>query len=192
MTWHTHYANGQGRRHWPNCELVAFVAGKRFTRVLEAGSGVGGNLRLWDVSTYVVGLDGYLPILREARANVARGAMVGGDVRALPFREASFDLVIDCLTSQHVPWLDHAPLYREYRRVLQTGGWLWIQHLDDETEGERRLFPTVTDFCLPKDVALFKVVKRAGFARPTVRGLMRIYPYGQAVASYSIIEAEAA
>jgi SAM-dependent methyltransferase len=200
--WAPHYSTKSGFRQWPSEELAGFISGRTFHLVLECGTANGRNLRLWNEDTYAVGLDAYLPVLSKARAFVTRGALVGGDVTRLPFRDGAFDLCVDCMTSQHLPWAEHAALYTEYRRVLKPGGSLWLYHLDCKTVSTRgewqggsdwaglALFPDVDFFCLPIPTQLADVVEAAGFRMPTVRGLAREYPDGQ-VAHYSIIEAEA-
>ena len=49
----------------------------------------------------------------------ARSTAVEGDVTALPFDDASFDLVVSSLSAHH--WSDAAAGFREIRRVLRPG-----------------------------------------------------------------------
>jgi ubiquinone/menaquinone biosynthesis C-methylase UbiE len=49
----------------------------------------------------------------------ARSTAVEGDVTALPFDDASFDLVVSSLSAHH--WPDAAAGFREIRRVLRPG-----------------------------------------------------------------------
>ena len=49
----------------------------------------------------------------------ARSTAVEGDVAALPFNDASFDLVVSSLSAHH--WPDAAAGFREIRRVLRPG-----------------------------------------------------------------------
>jgi SAM-dependent methyltransferase len=213
MDWTTHYATGAGFRWWPCEELVRWVGDRRFGSVLEAGCGNGANLWfLAEHADHVLGIDACAEATKAAAeyAQRRRGkrnvSVLREDLtRALPGLASagqSFDLVIDCMTSQHLPWAEHEALYREYRRVLKPGGWLWLCHLDCKTvsaHGEWQgasdwaglaLFPDVGFFCLPVPTQLGDVVEAAGFPTPTVRGLSREYQDGQ-LAHYSIIEAEA-
>ena len=201
--WGAHFDMAQGRRDWPNEELVRFCAGlgREFgsgSRVLDAGCGDGSNLRLLvESGADVVGIDGCYDAIWWAKRMEA-DALILGDVRRLPFLDGTFDLVVDCMVSQHLSWAEHAPLYAEYRRVLRPGGRLWIYHLDSDTKSRRLgvrgngdverlgLFPMVRGFCLPPWWMLSVLCRKIGFD-VVRRGLRRIYPDGQ-VASYTIIE----
>jgi SAM-dependent methyltransferase len=101
----------------------------RGRRVLEVGCGRGVALpalarRLRP--SRLAGLDVDRSLLREARERLERtGAaheveLVHGDVRALPFPDASFDLVIDFGTCYHVARRTRA--LGEIARVLADGG----------------------------------------------------------------------
>lgn len=204
MDWAKHYATAKGFRWWPNEELVRWVGDQHFGRVLEAGCGNGANL--WFLSEHaelVVGVDREPMAVRAAKHYVATRVMhraievYEGEVRALPFTGGTFDLLIDSQVSQHLPWLEHGPAYREYARVLGSNGWFWLCHADDGMDAEAmreppwdwnvvRLFPSVELFCLPTPEALTKMVRDAGFASVERRRLARTYPDGQ-VASYTIL-----
>lgn len=200
---------GKGYRWWPNEELVRWVGDRRFGTVLEAGCGAGGNM--WFLREHaddLYGIDTCEQALLAAtdyldRRGAADVTLLTRDVRQTGLPDAHFDLVVDCMTSQHMPWVDHPALYAEHRRVLKPGGFLWLYHLDSRTASMRgmfkdgfdwdglALFPDVGFFCLPIPTQLSDVVETAGFRMPIVRGLAREYPGGQC-AHYSIIEAEAA
>lgn len=215
--WDAHYAGGGGRRFWPAEELVRSVREHRvkFDRALEVGCGVGANLWfLADEASLtggsVVGVDIHLPVLKDARAycgHRTRGyssavMFAGADARRLPFPDGTFDVVVDCLTSQHLPWAMHGAVYAEYRRVLRPGGLLWLMHLTRGTESVRgrtlgafdwdglALFPSVEFFCLPGGQLLQSLVDWAGFTGVTLRRQRRIYEDGQ-VADYAIVEGRA-
>jgi SAM-dependent methyltransferase len=68
------------------------------------------------------GVDVSLDIVQAARRVLAahRPAFVGGDVRALPIRDASVDLVYSMGTIEHFP--EYAAAVREIFRVLKPGG----------------------------------------------------------------------
>lgn len=100
-------------------------------RALDAGCGTGNFLlplarRLIPRGAEVVGLDlaeGTLGVARErAQAEGLPITFMIGDVEALPFDDASFDLVLANYMLYHVPDLDHA--IAELRRVLRPGGTL--------------------------------------------------------------------
>jgi 2-polyprenyl-3-methyl-5-hydroxy-6-metoxy-1,4-benzoquinol methylase len=52
---------------------------------------------------------------------------VVGDGRALPFQDASFDVVHSYSVLQHLPKADVRAVVREVRRVLRPGGLAWIE-----------------------------------------------------------------
>lgn len=204
--WDKHYETGAGYRSWPNDELVRFLSGQRPGHWLEVGCGGGGNLRgMIEKATSITGIDLHNGALGHARDMLSRSdspapvTLSTGNAFEVPFHDGSFDGVVDCMVSQHVPWARHIEFYAEMARVLKPGGWLWVYHLDDMTQPSFReslggydvsmlsLFPAVPFFCLPEREALRSAVKYAGF-ETTVRGLKREYPDGQ-VASYTIVEA---
>ena len=224
--WAAHYATPAGYRTWPCEELVRFCGSRGFRlgdRVLEVGCGNGANL--WFLANYVdvVGIDMLQPVLREAASYCAyRGCGIGtadswpghrvwnmdvsltaADAGRLPFAAGAFDGVVDCMVSQHMPWMAHERVYAGYRRVLKPGGWLWLYHLDNLTVTHRglqsdvydwgalALFPSVRLFCLPPSWALRGACEDAGFVRRSVRGLAVEYENGS-VAHYTSIAAEAA
>ena len=94
--------------------------------VLDAGCGTGGNsahLRTYgtvtgvDVSTEALSLAGERPGLRLACASV----------EALPFADASFDLVLSNDVLCHLGVANDRAAVREFTRVLRPGGVLFLQ-----------------------------------------------------------------
>jgi SAM-dependent methyltransferase len=123
-------------------QLAELVQIERHDRVLDAGSGIGGTARfLADrYGCRVTAID-----LTAEYCDTARwlNGLVGlddrisvheGDVTALPFARASFDVVM----SQHVQMnvADKARLYGEARRVLTTGGRLAIWDVTAGADGQ--------------------------------------------------------
>lgn len=109
-------------------ELAQLVGLGRGARVLDAGSGLGGPARFL-AETYgceVVGVDltpAFITIAQTLTARTGSQEKVSfqvGDLTALPFADAEFDVV----WTQHVVMNihDRAALYREVRRVLKSGG----------------------------------------------------------------------
>jgi SAM-dependent methyltransferase len=91
-------------------------------RVLDAGCGSGRIFRydLGPVAAQIVGVD-ITPQLRE-NPNIHRPLL--GDVRALPLRDASFDVVLTSHVVEHLPRPEAA--FREMARVLRPGGRLLV------------------------------------------------------------------
>lgn len=212
--WRDHYATGAGCRWWPNEELVRALSQREASRVLEVGCGNGANLRfLREAVDKVVGVDFCLDPMRTAQKYVNHTVpgelrtgtvrFAAADVRHLPFASASFDGVVDVMTSQHLPWTERASLYAEYRRVLRPGGWLFLYHLGEGTatgEAPRvpgqpfmvdgpALFPTAGPTACPPGWALRDVVERAGLRVTSARWLQRSYDGGR-TAVYHVMEGE--
>lgn len=99
--------------------------------VLDVGTGPGrflvelGRLR---PDLRLTGLDVASDMVEAARRNLAefgdRATAVLGDVAALPFEDATFDLVISSLSLHH--WAEPTAGGREVMRVLRPGGQLRI------------------------------------------------------------------
>ncbi|MBF0153221.1 MAG: class I SAM-dependent methyltransferase [Magnetococcales bacterium] len=93
-------------------------------RLLDLGCGSGVVMRCARPHfRFVAGLDLAVEIVRLARVE---GSVVCGEAAALPFREASLDVVVCFAALHHV--LDHAPLVREVYRVLKPGGVFHSDH----------------------------------------------------------------
>jgi ubiquinone/menaquinone biosynthesis C-methylase UbiE len=114
---------------WPAEEVVRAIAriGRPGLRVLEVGCGAGAQLwYLAHEGHAPVGLDFAPAALGLAAARVADEGitvpLVRGDARALPFADASYDVVLDVETFAHVPPGGVEPAWREAARVLEPGG----------------------------------------------------------------------
>jgi SAM-dependent methyltransferase len=220
--WETHYATPAGFRYWPSEELIRTLASwPARPRVLEVGCGNGANLwALAEAAGEVVAVDGSARALDAAtqlchdRAVADRVRFIHAEARVAleAFEDATFDAIVDCLFSQHLPWHAHDRLYRSYARVLRPGGRLFLQHLDDWTTIEHRaptarcasavsrrdatpydwpaipLFPAAGLVCLPPPPTLLDALAHAGLPVTTSRGLAREYESGE-VAHYTIADA---
>ena len=94
--------------------------------LLEVGCATG---RLLEIAAArgasVVGLDAAAGLLEIARRRVPHAELHVGDVQALPYREATFDVVVGCNVFQ---FADDVPLaFGEAARVLKPGGRLAVQ-----------------------------------------------------------------
>lgn len=111
-----------------------FVRGRG--RTLELGSGTGRLLiPLARTGARLVGVDYSSAMLERARVRLGRApkarrpGLVRGDIRALPFRDASFERVfapygvLQSLTSDE----DFSASLRESRRLLKPGGWFGFE-----------------------------------------------------------------
>jgi SAM-dependent methyltransferase len=121
-------------------------------RVLEVGAGPGrlaATLATLAPGVRVTGVD-IAPDMVErasklaARSGVADRVAFGvGDVAALPFGEASFDVVVSTLSAHH--WPDRAGGLAELYRVLRPGGVAWIYDLADWITGFERHGPGIAE-----------------------------------------------
>ena len=124
----------EGNRNWrqEHLELPAMLRAlglPRRGRVMEVGCGRGIALPVlarYLVPDCLVGIDIDATLLSIARKNLQASPMhvdfVLADIRALPFPDSSFDLLIDFGTCFHVAYPDQA--LREIERVLARGGLL--------------------------------------------------------------------
>jgi len=97
-------------------------------RALDAACGTGRHARrLVGLGHTVSGIDLTPEMLERARVNVPEAAFAVGDLRELPFADASFELVVCGLALSHLPSLDGA--VAELGRVLAPGGRLIVSVL---------------------------------------------------------------
>ncbi len=73
---------------------------------------------------YVTGLDIAPRLLEQARSKTSDVEWVEGDAQALPFDDASFDVVSSCFGIMFAP--DHEAVAREIARVSKPGGRLGL------------------------------------------------------------------
>lgn len=107
-------------RHVAEVAVVQLFGGRRPSgRILDAGCGIGMLGRLYP-DLGLVGLDASMPLLR--RATVGYRLLIEGSAEALPFADATFDVVVALNMLHHVIRPDAA--VREFARVLRPGGTL--------------------------------------------------------------------
>lgn len=104
--------------------LVAVAAPRSGERALDLGCGVGHTLRrIAPLVAVAVGADATLEMLRAGRESVVSAPNAGfvqSDATALPFGDATFELVTCRLAAHHFG--DAPSAFREVARVLRPGG----------------------------------------------------------------------
>jgi ubiquinone/menaquinone biosynthesis C-methylase UbiE len=127
------YDSSPHRTKSPDPELAAYLAAREPAQslsLLDIACGTGNQLiadRSLEQDTRLVGIDGSLGMLRQARRKAADIAWVHGDSAALPFATGCFDF-ISCQYAFH-HFGDKAGMIREGLRVLRPGGRLVIYNL---------------------------------------------------------------
>jgi malonyl-CoA O-methyltransferase len=107
--------------------------------LLDVGSGTGSLLaRMGGIlpGAALAGVDLAPGMAGAARERAPEARLAVGDAEALPFRAASFDLVLSTSTLQWLPRLE--PAFAEARRVLTPGGTLGVALFGGETLWELR------------------------------------------------------
>lgn len=175
-------------------ELLSTVSGD----VLEVGAGTGANLAHYPAAVKSLVLAEPDPFMRRRLERAARGrqgvTVMGASLDALPFPDASFDVVVSTLVLCSVR--DVRASLRETSRVLRPRGRLvFLEHVVADLPGRRRwqgrlepLWRRIFGGChLTRDTAA--AIEAAGFAierleredmrkaapvvRPTIRGVAR-------------------
>lgn len=124
-------AEGLRRRVKLFHRLLAELDGGGFTRVLDLGCGGGTYVRALDGDgRVVVGVDYSIPTLRRAiEADLERrGRYLAADAYRLPFRSASFDLILSIGVLQALSAPEQ--LVDEVARLLRAGGVAVIEALN--------------------------------------------------------------
>jgi len=165
------------------CRVMSFGTGSRYRHEVLEKAGLLPNMRLLDVATgtglvareatailgdarRVVGLDPSAGMLSECR-KVAPGLLVQGVGEALPFRDGQFDMLSMGYALRHVPDLDRA--FREYRRVLKSGGRVVIMEIvRPRSPSGVFALRILLKYALP-------LVTRIGTGSPRAQRLMRYY-----------------
>ncbi|MBI2911374.1 MAG: class I SAM-dependent methyltransferase [Chloroflexi bacterium] len=96
-------------------------------RVLDAGCGTGGMLAPLARYGRTVGLDMAGEALSYCRQRSQDALVCRGSVEALPFADASFDLVTSFEVLYHLRVGDDQQAVREFARVLRPGGFLLLR-----------------------------------------------------------------
>ena len=101
-------------------------------RVLDLACGAGRHSRALCKRWWTTGLDLSEVLLRLAKREGVPAALVRGDMRVLPFRDESFDLVVNLFTSfgYFADDESHLHVVREVSRITRSGGYFVLDFLN--------------------------------------------------------------
>lgn len=158
-----------GARLWRGSQWACIGA----ERVLEVGVGTGKSIALYPPGAEVAAIDISPRMLERARYRAdalgSKAVLRLGDVQALPFEDATFDVVVATFVFCSVP--DPVLGLREVRRVLRPGGRLsLVEHVLSKKWWLRpmmRVLDPLTTVLWGAHIARDTVanVVRAGFSR---------------------------
>jgi SAM-dependent methyltransferase len=121
-------AGDYGRLYVLDAPMTERVRRLKAGRALDVGCGEGRFCRILRREGFdPVGLDPTLALLDAARAKDSGGVYVEGRAEALDFADASFDLVVSCLSLIDIEHAEQA--IAEMARVLKPGGTLLVANL---------------------------------------------------------------
>lgn len=121
-------AGDYGRRYVLDAPMVERLRRLKPGKALDVGCGEGRFCRILRAEGFdPVGLDPTVELLDAARAKDPQGTYVEGRGEALDFADASFDLVVSCLSLIDIERADRA--IAEMARVLKPGGTLLVANL---------------------------------------------------------------
>ena len=165
------YVTSAGHAEGPDLDrLLAWGRELRPRRVLDVATGGGHTaLAFAALAPQVVAMDLTVPMLQAAARFVrSRGAtnvsFTAGDVAALPFREAAFDVVTCRIAAHHFP--DVPGAVRQIAPVLARGGALLLQDILGHDDPEAAAFVTEVERRRdPSHVRAFRQVEWTAFLR---------------------------
>jgi SAM-dependent methyltransferase len=120
--------------------LIAHTLGDRpVSLVLDLACGSGRHSRYLGRRWWTSGVDLSEVLLRIARKNGTPAKLVRADIRALPYRTDSFDLVVNLFTSFGYFETDaeHETVVRDLSRVIRSGGTFVLDYLNARVVRER-------------------------------------------------------
>ncbi|NUT99428.1 MAG: class I SAM-dependent methyltransferase [Saccharothrix sp.] len=130
-----------GRRRRTYGRFVELAGVRAGDRVLDIGCGPGYLTSLAaGAGGRAVGVDVSEPMVDEARRLRGSGTCTFeiGRAEALPFEDASFDVIVSALAVHHIPEEHRAAAYAEMRRVLKPGGRVLIADFRPQSSGVGR------------------------------------------------------
>ncbi len=120
--------------------LISRTIGDRAVRrVLDLACGSGRHAKYLGAKWWTSGIDLSEVLLRIARRNDSPARLVRGDIRALPYRDSAFDVVVNLFTSfgYFESDLEHALVIRDLARVIAPHGTFVLDYLNAEAVREQ-------------------------------------------------------
>ncbi len=118
---------GLCRRDWP--PILEELEKEPFESLLDAGCGTGSMLEMVArrfPGRRLAGLDMTPQMIEHAAAkNIPGAELTVGDCEAMPYPDASFDVIVNSMSFHHYP--DPNAFFREVARVLKPGGRLVLR-----------------------------------------------------------------
>jgi ubiquinone/menaquinone biosynthesis C-methylase UbiE len=129
--------------------LLAHPGGPRTAKLLDVACGTGAFLREVKRNHPRLGVTGldlsppYLAVARRRLAAWSRATLCQGNAEAMPFADASFDIVTCIYLLHELPGRVRRAVAGEIRRVLRPGGWLIL--VDSLQTGDRPDFDAMLE-----------------------------------------------
>jgi len=100
---------------------------KKKPKILDTGCGTGRDLSfLENFESELYGIDLSDGMLNIAKKNLTKTSLIKGDYRHLPFKENSFDGILNIASLVHLPHSEKLNALAEFYRVLKPEGILYI------------------------------------------------------------------
>ena len=120
-------------------QLTKFISLLKGKRILDAGCGVGRDVEyLMEDGLEVVGVDISENMIKHAKKNVPKGKFEVMDFRKMKFKDGSFDGVWAMASVYHIPNKEVIDTLKEFFRVLDKNGLLYVSVYEGEGEEERK------------------------------------------------------
>lgn len=216
------YGN-KAQRTYPNTELISFIKTK-FTqnsikkkiKALEVGSGTGANLWMLAQEKFIThGLDNSKSAIKICKKNLKKRKLHAelhhGSMTNLKFKKNFFNLIIDVVSMQNIPYSDHQKSWKSIFSCIKPGGYFFSYHLGQQStsfkelkKDKKRLIDKSTlknvpkkyplshkgSVCFLKSSQVFLELNKIGFKKINIEKVTRSYSAEEHKIEYLIITAK--